>query len=77
LRSGLNRETFRAQITFPHAPGTGPAAAAHPASSGIGVDTILISAILIVLVAALAAMVIMAYRRRRHHKNHLGAHQEL
>jgi len=77
LRSGLNQQTFRAQITFPHAPGTGPAAAAHPASGGIGVDTILIGAILVVLLAALAALVITAYRRRRHHKNHLDAHQEL
>jgi heme/copper-type cytochrome/quinol oxidase subunit 2 len=73
LRSGLNREAFRAQITFPHAPGTGPAAAAHPAGSGISIVTILISAILVVLLAALAALVIMAYRRRKHHKNHLGA----
>jgi hypothetical protein len=66
LRSGLNQQTFRAQITFPHAPGTGPAGAAHPASSGIGVDTVLTSAILILLVATLA---IITYRRRRHHKN--------
>ena len=77
LRSGLNQQTFRAQITFPHAPGTGPAAAARPASGGLGVDTILISAILVVLLAVLAALAIMAYRRRRHHKNHLGVHQEL
>jgi hypothetical protein len=77
LRSGLNQQTFRAQISFPHAPGTGPAAAARPASGGIGVYTILISAILVVLLAAVAALVIMAYRRRRHHKNHLGVHQEL
>jgi hypothetical protein len=76
LRSGLNQQTFQAQITFPHAPGTGPAAAAHPASGGIGVVTILTSAILVVLLAALAGLVIMAYRRRRHHKNHLGIHQE-
>jgi len=69
LRSGLNQQTFRAQITFPHAPGTGPAAAAHPAGGGIGVDTILIGAILIVLLAALAALVITAYRRRRHHRS--------
>jgi hypothetical protein len=69
LRSGLNQQTFRAQITFPHAPGTGPAAAAHPASSGIGVDTVLTSAILILLVATLAALAIITYRRRRHHKN--------
>ena len=77
LRSGLNQQTFRAQISFPLAPGTGPAAAARPASGGIGVVTILTSAILVVLLAALAALVIMAYRRRRHHKNHLGVHQEL
>ena len=30
LRSGLNQQTFRAQITFPHAPGTGPAALPTP-----------------------------------------------
>ena len=77
LRSGLNQQTFRAQITFPHAQGSGSAAAAHPASSGIGVGTVLASVILVVLLAALAVLVIMAYRRRRHHKNHLGAHQEL
>jgi hypothetical protein len=77
LRSGLNQQTFRAQISFPHAPGTGPAAAARPASGGIGVYTILISAILVVLLAALAALAIITYRRRRHHKNHLGVHQEL
>jgi hypothetical protein len=76
LRSGLNRQTFRAPITFPRAQGTGVATAAHSVSSGIGVYTILISAILVVLLAVLAALVIMAYRRRRHHKNHLGAHQE-
>ena len=69
LRSGLNQQTFRAQITFPHAPGSGPAAAAHPASSGIGVDMVLIGAILVVLLAALATLVIMAYRRRRHHRH--------
>jgi hypothetical protein len=69
LRSGLNQQTFRAQITFPLAPGTGPAAAAHPASGGLGVGTILISAILVVLLAALAALAIITYRRRRHFKN--------
>jgi hypothetical protein len=77
LRSGLNQQTSRAQISFPLGPGTGPAAAARPASGGIGVVTVLTSAILVVLLAALAALVIMAYRRRRHHKNHLGVHQEL
>jgi hypothetical protein len=75
LRSGLNQQTFRAQITFPNAPGTAPSpAAANPTSGGLGVDTILISAFLVVLLAALAALVIMAYRRRRHHNNHLSAH---
>jgi hypothetical protein len=77
LRSGLNQQTFQAQISFPLAPGTAPAAAAHPASGGLGVGTILISAILVVLLAALAALAIITYRRRRHHKNHLGVHQEL
>jgi hypothetical protein len=56
---------------------TGPAAAAHPVSSGIGVATVLTCAILVVLLAVRAALVVMAYRRGRHHKNHLGAHQEL
>jgi hypothetical protein len=69
LRSGLNQQTFRAQITFPHAPGTGPAAAVHPASSGISVVMVLTSAILVVLLAALATLVIIAYRRRRHHRH--------
>jgi hypothetical protein len=78
LRSGLNQQTFRAQITFPNAPGTAASpAAAHPTSGGLGVDTILISAILVVLLAALAALAIITYRRRRHHNNHLGLHQEL
>src|SRR3984957_2169755 len=77
LHSGLNQQTFQAQISFPHAPGTAPAIAAHPASGGFGVVTILISAILVVLLAALAALAIITYRRRRHHKNHLGVHQEL
>jgi hypothetical protein len=76
LRSGLNKQTFRAPITFPRAQGTGVAAAAHSVSSGIGAYTVLISVILVVLLAVLAALLIMAYRRRRHHKNHVGAHQE-
>ena len=69
LRSGLNQQTFRAQISFPLAPGTGPAAAARPASGGTGVDTVLTSAILILLVATLAALAIITYRRRRRRKN--------
>ena len=73
LRSGLNQQAFRAQITFPRATGTGPAAAAHPASGGFGVVTILTSAILVVLLAALAVLII-TYRRRR---NHPAAHHAL
>ncbi len=69
VHSGLTQQGFRAQITFPHAPGTGPAAAAHPASGGFGVVTVMISAILVVLLAALAALAAITYRRRRHHKN--------
>src|ERR1700722_4439378 len=34
LHSGLNQQTFQAQISFPLAPGTAPAIAAHPASGG-------------------------------------------
>lgn len=73
LHSGLNQEAFAAQITFPHAAGTGPAAAAHPATSGLSILVILAVAILIVLLAVLAALVIISYRRRRQHTNRPGA----
>jgi hypothetical protein len=75
LHSGLTQQAYRALITFPRSPGTAPPAAAHPASGGYGVVTILASAILIVLLAALAVLFI--YRRRRLHKNRLGAYQGL
>jgi hypothetical protein len=73
LRSGLNQETSRARITFPHAAGTAPAAAAHPAGGGLSLAMILTGAILIALLAAIAVLVIITYRRRGHHRNHPGA----
>jgi hypothetical protein len=73
LRSGLNQQTSRARITFPHAAGTAPAAAAHPAGGGLSLVMILTGAILIALLAAITVLVIITYRRRGHHRNRPGA----
>jgi hypothetical protein len=73
LRSGLNQQTSRAQITFPHAAGTAPAAAARPAGGGLSLVMILTGAILIALLAAITVLAIITYRRRGHHRNHPGA----
>jgi hypothetical protein len=70
LQSGLNKQAFRAQITFPRA-GVAPSPAALPASGGFGILPILASAILIVLLAALAVWII-ARRRRGNHANRSG-----
>jgi hypothetical protein len=73
LRSGLNQQSFRARITFPHAAGTAPAAAARPAAGGVSLTMILAGAIVIVLLAALAVLVIITYRRRGQHRRRPGA----
>jgi hypothetical protein len=75
LGSGLNKQAFRAQITFPRA-GTAPVPAARPASGGFGIVPVLAGAIFIVLLAALGALII-SHRRRRNHGNRSGAHQTL
>jgi len=72
LRSGLNQQTSRARITFPHAAGTAPAAAAHPAGCGLSLVMILTGAILIALLAAITVLAIITYRRRGHHGNRPG-----
>lgn len=72
LRSGLNQQTSRARITFPHAAGTGPAAAAHPAGGRLSLVMILTGAILIALLAAITVLAIITYRRRGHHRNRPG-----
>jgi hypothetical protein len=64
LHSGLNRQVFRAKITFPRRPGTAPPAATRPVGDGLGFVTILAGAILIAMLAALIALII-THRRRR------------
>jgi hypothetical protein len=74
LHSGLTRQAFRAQITFPRNARAAPPAPAHRSSGGLNLVMILASAILIALLTALVALII-TYRRRRLHKNRLGAYQ--
>ncbi len=72
LHSGLSQQAFRARITFPRRPGTGPPAAARPVGGGLGFVKILAGAILIALLAAMSALII-THRRRRLRKNRQGA----
>jgi hypothetical protein len=70
LRSGLLHETYRAQITFPHHPGTAAAASTQPATTpNSGHRSLLTYALLTAAILAAAgsliAALVIATRRRR------------
>lgn len=66
LKSGLLDETYQAQITFPHAPGTAPPVAAHSTATATRSTLIYLVYGLAAVVALLsAALLFIALHRRR------------